>query len=153
MWGGRCRQDHLREAPGIVRHVRLSIDEEIWSRFGRFGIDYPAGEYPSLGETAQRVLRERLLELLDQDRDVVLDFSFWRRADRERYKRLIEGAGGRWRLIYLRADPSLLRRRLEARAARFDANAAFPMTDAVLDAYLAGFEAPDGEGEEVINAT
>jgi len=84
---------------------------------------------------------------------VVLDFSFWRRADRDRYKRLISGAGGRWRLVYLRADPPLLRRRLEERNRRFDANAAFPISDAVLDAYLAGFEAPVGEGEEVIDAT
>jgi hypothetical protein len=38
------------------------------------------------------------------------------------------------------------------RSQRFDANAAFPITDDILNAYVSGFEEPNGEGEEVITA-
>ncbi|MEU2614122.1 AAA family ATPase [Micromonospora sp. NPDC007271] len=77
-----------------------------------------------------------MLSLVAQGRDVVIDSSFWQRSRRQEYKELIEQAGGRWRLIYLEADPGLLRQRLHARADRFDANAAFPITDELLSYYL-----------------
>jgi hypothetical protein len=78
----------------------------------------------------------------------VVDFAFWRRANRNRYKQLVDGAGGTWILIYLKADPAELRRRLDLRARRVDA--AFPITLELLDTYLADFEEPTGEGEQVI---
>ncbi len=134
-------------------HVRLSIDEEVWSRFGRFGIDYEPAQYAELSAVAEEALRGRLVALVEQGRDVVVDFSFWQRAARDRYKRLIEDAGGSWRLIYLKADQVLLRRRLLERSGRFDANAAFPITDELLTSYAAGFEEPQGEGEEIIDGS
>lgn len=87
--------------------------------------------------------------MIRQGRHVVVDFSFWQRANRDRYKRLIEATGGTWRLIYLKVDPAVLRQRLDDRAERFDANAAFPITQGTLAAYLAGFEEPRDEGEDV----
>lgn len=131
-------------------YVRLSIDEEVWARFGRYGIDYGPADYAQLSAAAEDVLRERLVTLVRQGRDVVVDFSFWQRASRDRYKRLVEATGGTWRLIHLKVDPVLLRQRLDGRAKRFDANAAFPITEDTLAAYLAGFEEPRGEGEDVI---
>lgn len=133
-------------------YARLSIDEEVWRRFGRYGIDYPAEEYAALSLTTEEALRVRLLELIDAGRRVVVDLSFWQRAGRDEYKQLIEAAGGRWRLVYLKVPPDVLRSRLARRAERFDANAAFPITDDLLADFLAGFEEPHGEGEETIQA-
>ncbi len=130
-------------------YVRLSVDEEVWSRFGRYGIDYDPADYPQLSAAAEDVLRERLITLIRQNRDVVVDFSLWQRVSRDRYKRLVESNGGTWRLIHLKVDPAVLRQRLDGRAARFDANAAFPITQDILAAYLDGFEEPQGEGEDV----
>jgi predicted kinase len=131
-------------------YVRLSIDEEVWRRFGRYGVDYESERYAELSAIAESALRGRLVMLIGQGRNVVVDFTFWQRARRERYKQLIIDAGGTWRLVYLRVDPALLRRRLAHRTGRFDANAAFPITEDILASYLASFEEPDGEGEEVI---
>jgi gluconate kinase len=78
------------------------------------------------------------------------DHGFWQRSRRREYKELIEQAGGRWRLVYLQADPALLQARLRGRAERFDANAAFPITEGLLARYLESFEPPSGEGEEVV---
>jgi predicted kinase len=131
-------------------HVRLSIDEEAWRRCGRYGIDCDPAQYASHGADANVTLRQRLVEPIGESSDVVVDFSFRRRERRDLYKRLIEQAGARSRLIYLKADPTLLRTRLNERNRRFDANAAFPITDTVLSAYLDAFEEPRGEGETVI---
>lgn len=72
----------------------------------------------------------------------MLDYSFWQRRQRDRCTAIIEAHGRPWRLLVLRPDRETLGRRLVARSTRFDANAAFPITDDVLDAYLRGFEDP-----------
>jgi len=131
-------------------YVRLSVDEEIWHRSGRYGIDYTPDQYARLSQEVEDVLRQRLVDLIGQGLDVVVDLSFWRRASRELYKQLVETAGGRWRLVYLQVPSDVLRQRLSQRAHRFDANAAFAITDDLPSTYLAGFEAPNGEGEEIV---
>lgn len=144
---GKTTYSRALEAQG---YVRLSVDEEIWERFGRFGIDYAPSTYENHSADATRFLDERLTELVAQGHDVVLDSSLWQRARRDECKHLVERAGGRWRLIYLTADEAVLRERLAERAGRFDANAAFPITDERLTRFLTSFEAPSGEGEEIV---
>lgn len=129
---------------------RLSIDEEIWRRHGRYGVDYPADAYPSHVETARATIRARLHDELHNGHAVVVDSSFWSRSHREDFKAVIAAAGGTWRLIYLKADVEVLRLRLSARTERFDANAALPIDDAKLASFLRSFEAPVGEGETVV---
>ena len=131
-------------------YVRLSIDEELWRRYGRYGVDYPEAHYPEYSAQAEEHLRSELVSVLRRGSDVVVDFSFWQRSRRDAYKRLIEGTGAAWRLIYLKVPEEVLRTRLQNRAGRFDANAAFPITEAILASYLAGFEEPMDEGQETI---
>ncbi|WP_053355121.1 AAA family ATPase [Fictibacillus sp. FJAT-27399] len=130
--------------------VRLSIDEEIWTTHGRYGIDFPAEVYEKYKDEADMKLRKYMVVLIQEKKQVVVDFSFWQRSRRERYKQLIEDAGGVWKVIYLKVPPDELRRRLNIRSQRFDANAAFPITEEILTSYLNGFEEPSGEGEIVI---
>jgi predicted kinase len=66
-------------------YVRLSVDEEIWRRFGRYGVDYGPEQYEQHTEVARQVVRERLLSLTAEGRDVVVDSSFWQRARRGEY--------------------------------------------------------------------
>lgn len=131
-------------------YVRLSIDEEVWSANGRYGIDYPVEKYREYLDEAHARLRNKLVALIQEKQQVVVDSSFWNRSERDTYKELIENAGGKWRLIYLKVDPDELRRRLQIRSQRFDANAAFPITEEILTTFLLGFEAPTDEGEIVI---
>ncbi|WP_078380049.1 AAA family ATPase [Sutcliffiella halmapala] len=130
--------------------VRLSIDEEIWASNGRYGIDYPEEKYEKYKEDAEVKLRQQLVELIQDKQQVVIDFSFWQRSRRNEYKQLIEEAGGEWKLIYLKVNANELRERLQIRSQRFDANAAFPITEEILTAFLLGFEVPTDEGEIVI---
>ncbi|GAB3557138.1 hypothetical protein GCM10027344_04280 [Spelaeicoccus albus] len=130
-------------------YVRLSIDEEIWASFGRFGIDYPAEDYAAVSAEADVRLRAALRANLAAGRDTVVDYGFLSREIRDGYKALIGAAGADWALVYLKADFGLLRKRLERRKKRFDANAAFEIGSELLAGYGQRFEPPAGEGEIV----
>jgi predicted kinase len=122
--------------------VRLSIDEEIWSTYGRYGIDYAAEKYLEYQQTAEHRLRRILIECLERGSNVVIDYSFWRRSKRDEYRALIKDHHRPAQLIYMQADLRTLKTRLREREQRFDANAAFAITEATLSQYLWGFEAP-----------
>ncbi|MEJ7839643.1 MAG: ATP-binding protein [Thermomicrobiales bacterium] len=129
--------------------ARLSIDEYIHARYGIFGVDYDATQWLVYQQEADAAVRAELVSLMDQEIDVVVDLSFWNRAGRDEYKCLIEAHGAEWDLVYIKVDPSILPERLAVRARRSDANA-FPVPPEMLAAFIAGFEAPDGEGERII---
>lgn len=120
------------EAEGVTR---LSIDEEVFARNGRYAIDYPNYEYPQRERPVVDEVRARLVELIRSGHDVVLDHGLWRRSERDDYKRLVTNAGGRWR-------------RLAERNQRDDPNALRVPADE-LDGFIARFEPPSGEGEEL----
>jgi predicted kinase len=133
--------------------LRLSIDEWIWKNCGRYGVDYEPGSYPSLQLQAEAQLRLQLVEVMKRRQAAVIDFSFWQRSRRGAYRQLIEREARPWVLLYLKVGKPLLRERLEKRKARFDANAAFPIDEELLDRYIAGFEEPCGEGEVLVSTT
>ncbi len=130
--------------------VRLSIDELVQDRHGRYDIDYPAHDYMGLYDEAVTEVDRRLVELLEAGQSVVLDHGLWERSNRDRYKRLVEAHGGGWRLFYFKAEPEVLRRRLVERNRRTDANA-LTVTEDMLTDFLARFETPRGEGEVVLD--
>ena len=130
--------------------VRLSIDELVYARHGRYDVDYPACDYPRYYDEAVLELDRRLVELLEANRSVVLDHGLWQRSNRDRYKALVEGHGGRWQLLYLKVEPSVLRRRLAQRNLQGGANAP-TVSDAMLEDFIARFEEPSGEGERVLS--
>jgi AAA domain-containing protein len=57
-------------------YVRRSIDEELWRRFGRFGVDYHAAEYDLHAATSEANSQRSLIELVRAGRDVVVDSVF-----------------------------------------------------------------------------
>jgi predicted kinase len=134
------------EAAGVVR---LSVDEEVFARHGRYRIDYPEHEYPARERPVVEQIRQRMVELIQAGRSVVLDYGLWRCSERQDYKRLVERAGGRWRLLYFPVERDELLRRLSERNRRQDPNA-LTVTNAALDEFIARFEPPHDEGEEII---
>lgn len=145
---GKTTYARRLEAGGAVR---LSVDEEVYARHGRYGVDYPMSEYFDRERPVVEELRRRLVELVGSGHDVVLDYGLWRRSDRDAYKRLVEAHGGGWRLLYFKAEREVLRRRLADRNRRGDANALM-VTPSALEDFIARFDEPMGEGEELIQA-
>jgi predicted kinase len=143
---GKTAYARSLEARGLPR---LSVDETVFARHGRYDVDYPHRQYRAYHDSARAELDKRLSELLQQGVSVVLDYGFWSRKDRDRYKRTIEDAGGTWKLLYFKADRDLLRKRLSARNEQTGPNA-LTVDAGMLDDFLSRFEPPEGEGEEII---
>lgn len=129
--------------------TRLSVDEEVHARHGRYGVDYPEDQYFALEAPVIEDVRARLVELIHDGQDVVLDHGLWRKADRDAYKKLVESHGSTWRLLHFRTDRDVLLQRLHERNQRADANA-LTVTPEALDDFYARFDEPHGEGEEII---
>lgn len=144
---GKTTYAKRRLEPGGA--VRLSVDELVHARHGRYGVDYPERDYFALEAPAVAEVRERLVELVAAGRDVVLDHGLWLRSARQEWMKLVEEAGGRWRLLYFPVDRAELLRRLDERNRNEDANALM-VTPSALDDFYARFEPPVDEDEEVI---
>ena len=67
-------------------YIRLSIDEEMWKLHGRKGMDYPDNQYEELSEKVEAALRKKMLGLIKNGENVILDFSFWNKESRDYYK-------------------------------------------------------------------
>lgn len=131
-------------------YIRLSIDEEMWKTYGRKGIDYPDSQYEELSEKVELFLREKLLSLIKQEQNVVVDFSFWNKEKRNFYRQLIEKSGGTVKLVYMKARLETLQKRLAKRNLHLNANSPFIITDEILEHHYYGFQEPCGEGEIIV---
>jgi len=147
--GGSGKSTYYAQELAKTGLHKLSLDEEVYRRYGRVENEYSQDEYLQLYAQVKTELEHKLIELLGKQQSVVMDYGFWRRASRDYHKALIENHGGDWRLVYLKASPEVLMRRLENRNKRRGANA-FPVTAEMLQKFIARFEEPHGEAEEVI---
>jgi predicted kinase len=125
------------EAEGMVR---LSFDVELWRR----GISAASPPH-AVREAVEAGLRARLLELVGQGLDVVLDFSFWSRRMREDYRRLLEPTGIVPETFYLATDRETVLNRVRARSGNHADDVV--LTEALAAQYYDTFEPPlPGEG-------
>ena len=131
-------------------YVRLSIDEEMWKIYGRKGIDYPDSRYEELSEKVEAMRRERFIRFVKDGKNVVIDFSFWSRENRDFYRTIIEKAGGTAKLVYMKASKETLRKRLQKRNMLLNANSPFIITNEILEHHYNNFEEPQGEGEIIL---
>jgi predicted kinase len=128
---------------------RLSVDELVYGRHGEHGIDYAEADYPRYEAEAHDELATQLKRLVTLGRCVVLDYGFWSKEARDRYKQLIIESGGQWRLLYFAVDLEVIRRRLRERNKTSDPNA-LRVDDRMLEEFLTRWEPPAGEGEELV---
>lgn len=128
---------------------KLSLDETMHEKHGRAGVDYPADKYMEYEAAIKQDLQEQLVELLAEGQSVVLDYGFWKQADRNFHKQVIAASGSTWKLIYFKASPEILQQRLAIRSQRTDANAVH-VTPEMLHDFIEQFEEPHGEGETIV---
>ena len=127
--------EELEQAlPGI----RFSIDAWMVELFGQHMTRTLFDErHHSIEELLWRTV-ERLVALRVH---VVLDYGFWRAAERAAAARRVVAAGGEPVLIYLDVPMDALAERLERRNANLPPGT-FEVTRAMLDLFAAEFESP-----------
>ncbi|QFG67916.1 AAA family ATPase [Ornithinimicrobium pratense] len=125
----------LEAAGGMTR---LSYDQEAWNR-GLRAMPLPHDADNELDAH----LRQHLIRLLDQGRDVVLDFSFWSRAMRDDWRRLVARYGITAETIYMATDKETCMDRIRARVLTHGDD--FPLEPDVAAHYFNHFQPPTEE--------
>jgi predicted kinase len=92
--------------------VRFTPDE--WMA-RLFGDDPPAESFPEKAEAILELLEPLWTRCLSLGLDVVLDYGFWRRKERDEVRALVERLGARACLYRLQCPDDEARRRIHAR--------------------------------------
>lgn len=129
---GKSTHAQRLESEGMVR---LSFDVEMWRR-GISAVPLPQ----DVREEIEADLRARLLALVAEGRDVVLDFSFWSRQMRDDYRSLLRPTGVVPETYYLATDRETVLARVRARRGSHADD--FRLTEELAAQYFHHFEAP-----------
>lgn len=126
--------------------IRLSLDEEYFKKVGNLQQEHRDFE---IEKDIEEKLKLRMTSLLKNNKSVILDFGFWTKQNRDKYKKIVKNAGGIWKLIYLKIPKKDLLQRLEERDKMKSEDFQY-MTPVMLEDFYKRFEEPSNEGEEII---
>ncbi len=122
--------------------ARLSFDEESFAR----GIT----EHPLSTEIHAEIeqdLMRHLLRLIQQERDVVLDYAFWSRAMREQYKAILTPLGLEAEIYYVMTPKAIALQRIRARTGS-DPNE-MQLSEETAARYYDSFEPPTADEGQI----
>lgn len=129
--------------------VKLSIDEAMYDRYGRYGVDYPHTQYKDLEKGVYRELDQRMLALLENGESLILDYGLWLKEDRDKYKTILGSIGITPLLLYFKRDRETLRERIKKRNLLDNPNA-LHVDNELFERMHEKFEEPKDEGEIII---
>jgi predicted kinase len=116
-------------------YTRLSYDVEAWNRGAR---EMPISH--ELHELITFELKQRLLALVKQDTDIVLDFSFWSKRMRDEYRELLAPFGVMPETIYLETPRDVALKRVRDRGNQDTDD--FQLSPQLAEQYFDNFEVP-----------
>lgn len=95
-----------------IKAVRFSPDE--WM-VELFGFNPPAEHFPSYCEKIKNVLWSMVERTIKTDTDVILDFGFWKRSERDDVRQRAKEWGADVKLYSLKCPPNVRQQRVLAR--------------------------------------
>ena len=128
--------------------LRLTPDE--W-QLRLFGQDAEAPEHDWRHDTIEDLMWRTAATVLGHGVDVILDYGFWKKIERDDYRARAAGIGARCRIHLLDVAEDILLRRLDIRNETGDPTS-FRMSRAQLSAWLSHFECPSSEELEAFDA-
>jgi predicted kinase len=93
--------------------VRFTPDEWMLNLYE--GIEIPNEKFDMYFYRCCELCWTTAEKFLSYDVDIVLDFGFWKKANREKYRKLIESLGYNVKLIYIKCPEEMIRKRLHER--------------------------------------
>ena len=129
--------------------IRLSLDEEVFKRYGR---DFDSSKYQEYEEQTEQDLSNIIKSSIYSGHDVILDYGFWRKQKRDKYKQIATDFGSVWKLIYFNCPLNILKKRLISRNKTIKDDSQV-VTVQMLSNFIKNFEAPIREGEETKDNT
>ena len=131
-----------------VEHKAVRFTPDEWMA-RLFGDDPPAESFPENAAAILELLEPLWTRCLSLGLDVVLDYGFWRRKERDEVRAVVEGLGARACLYRLECPDDEARRRIDARNQE-DGRSLF-IAPATYDALRSRFE-PLGVDEACLKA-
>jgi predicted kinase len=128
-----------RQLEADLPGLRLTPDEWHIALFGQDADDPAHDQRHDAVEGLMWRVAERTLQL---GTDVILDFGFWTRHERDDFRARAAGLGAQFAIHYTPCAPDELLRRLAQRNAAAPAGA-FVISEAALRGWIARFEPPD----------
>lgn len=122
--------------------IRLTPDE--WQT-RLYGNDMHDADHERVHDAVEAIMGELADRLLMSGNDVILDFGFWSKAERDSLRAHAEALGVDCVIHYAEESHSVLERRMRERAEAKPADG-FVFGTSELNAWIGMFEAPD-EGE------
>jgi predicted kinase len=92
--------------------IRFTLDE--WMH-GLYGEDPPEAEFADYAERVRAVMESVWPRCLTLGVDVILDFGFWSRRERDRVRGVVAALGAEARLYHLACPPGIAWERIEKR--------------------------------------
>ena len=129
-----------------TEHAAIRFTHDEWMR-ALYGNDPPEAFFADYAGRVSRLIEATWTRCLELGLNVVLDFGFWSRSERDRTRALIAQLGGECRLYRLTCLDEIARRRIEGR--NEDLDASLFIAPATYDALKARFE-PLGSDERSI---
>jgi len=123
--------------------TRFTIDGEAW----QMGFTEAAAIPAEVAADLRVRQRAAIARALDVGEDVVVDYSFWSRAQREEYRALGHAHGATVEVVYFETADPVLRRRLAARRGSHPDD--FVVEAKLFNRYVTGFEAPGPDEQDV----
>jgi len=128
--------------------VRFSIDEWMISLYGQHMSREDFEDRMDRCKTLIWKISKRLLAL---EIDVILDFGFWKRAERSKYQVLANKENVDFKLYFLKADFDVLRHRLKFRNDNLPPGH-FEITEEMFNTFLPLFQLPeDDERPQIVS--
>jgi hypothetical protein len=130
-----------------AEHAAIRFTHDEWMR-ALYGKDPPEAFFADYAGRVSGLIEVTWTRCLELGLNVVLDFGFWSRSERDRTRALVARHGGECRLYRLTCPDEIARRRIEAR--NEDVDTSLFIAPATYDALKARF-APLGPDESSID--
>jgi predicted kinase len=131
-----------------AEHAAIRFTHDEWMR-SLYGNDPPQAVFADYAGRVSGLIEVTWTRCLELGLNVVLDFGFWSRSERDRTRALVAGLGGECRLYRLTCPDEIARRRIERRNHNLDGS--LFIAPATYEALKARFEplGPDERSIEV----
>jgi predicted kinase len=130
-------------------HAAIRFTHDEWIR-ALYGNDPPETFFADYAARVSGLIEATWTRCLKLGLNIVLDFGFWSRSERDRTRALVAQFGGECRLYHLTCPDEIARRRIERRNENLDSS--LFIAPATYDALKARFEPldPDEWSIEII---
>lgn len=125
--------------------IRLSLDDELFKLFGK---DFPSEKYSFFEEETKKMLFVKAIDLINDNKSVILDWGFWKKEEREEMRTRLLDCGINVKLIYFKVSREEMEKRINNR----DISDNHIITTDMLNKFFNEFEEPNNEEFELFSA-